>query len=262
MPNERSEHARKDPAQEGAQGSQRSQRLFREAVLEAIEDGLDCSTDRGILEDLACKMGLDENARDRIIGGVLKDKGLVDKIKPEVDERPKAAPSNANKGRGVKEDMEEAQEVIDELTRELEEAHTTERALKARVAELEAKNRELLAQMGKAEIEPPPEGGSAAGPEAPQASPGQPPDDEFWGPSTGMQRTKERPVTAPIGPKPQEKPRPKTLPMPPKDEEPSQMRSVECMACGAKNTLESRLKGNVEFVCKGCGKRSYVNIGG
>lgn len=270
MPKDHSNHSSSQV--QGDKIPDRCHRLFKETVLEAIDDGLDCVLDRGVLDDLACKMELHDADRDQIIEEVLREKGMTKPGKVEKAEEKEVVKTSAiaskasKKDRNAKEEMDEAREVIDELSRELEEAHLKEMALKARIAELEAKNLELLAQLGRAEVEPPPEGASGDGQrlidlQGVQASASV--DDEFWGPRTGLTRPKERPTTAPIDKQSVDKAsRPKTLPMPPKDDDTFMMKSVECQACGAKNTIESKLKGNVEFVCKGCSKRSYVNIGG
>ena len=136
--------------------------------------------------------------------------------------------------------------------------------IKVYLGELEVTNQELLARLGRVEVEPAPETASGDGQppkDAPDAQEQQV-TDEFWGPHTGLKRPHERPKTAPMTNRPADKPpRPKTLPMPPKDDEGLYlMKSIECSVCGTKNTIESKLKGNVEFVCRGCSKRSFTDI--
>lgn len=272
MPKDHGKQSINDDKGENAMAPDQCHRLFKEAVLEALDDGLDCVRDRGILDDLACKMGLDDAGRDRIIEEVQSEKAGPGSAVNGKPEKKAAAKGSATASRTSKErreakgELDEAQEVIDELSCELEEALRKEQELKKRIAELEAKNLELLAQLGRAEIEPPPEtaNGNGLPPKDMQNAQGPAPvTEDFWGSHAGLKRPKERPTTAPITNQPSDKaPRPKTLPMPPKDDDTFLMKSVECPACGTKNTIESKLRGNVEFLCKGCSKRSYVNIGG
>jgi hypothetical protein len=272
MPKDQGTRSDDDGKGKNAPAEDHCQRLFKEAVLEALEDGMDCVRDRMVLDDLAGKMGLDDASRDRIIDEVQSEKARPGSTAKGKTEKKVAAKISATASKTSKErreakgELDEAQEVIDELSCELEEALRKEQALKKRIAELEAKNLALLAQLGRAEIEPPPE--TASGDSLPpkdmrDAQGPAPVTDDFWGPHTGLKRPHERPTTAPITSQSSDKaPRPKTLPMPPKDDDPILMKSVECSVCGIKNTIESKLKGNVEFVCRGCSKRSFVDIGG